>query len=119
LKRLVLELTAGMGADVVVEATGQNELLDAAAGLARPLGTVCLKSTSGLPARELNTTLHTVNELRFQGSRCGPFDKAIQFLLDHNLPDRTWITSVHPLSQVQQALQEAETVPKVILNISQ
>lgn len=117
LRHLVMDATGGMGADVVVEATGKNTLLDTAASLARAQGTICLKSTSGLPARELNTTLHTVNELRFQGSRCGPFDKAIQFMLDHGLPDETWISSRFALQDVEAALIEAEQMPKVVLAI--
>ncbi len=117
LKYLVVDATGGLGADVVVEATGQNALLDSAASLARAQGVVCLKSTSGLPARELNTTLHTVNELRFQGSRCGPFDKAIQFMLDHRLPDKTWISRRFALHDVEAALNEAEQLPKVVLEM--
>lgn len=117
LREIVLTKTAGMGADVVVEATGQNDLLDQATTLARAGGTVCLKSTSGLPVRDLNTTLHTVNEIRFQGSRCGPFDKAIAFMQEHNLPNESWISERFPLSEIDKALAAAETLPKVLLDI--
>lgn len=117
LRELVLARTMGLGADVVVEATGQNDLLDEAASLTRAGGTVCLKSTSGLPVRELNTTLHTVNEIRFQGSRCGPFDKAIRFMAKHGLPDVGWISERFPLARVGEALGAAERLPKVVVEV--
>ena len=44
------EWTGGIGADVVVDATGNPEGLRLAAEIVRPRGTIALKTTCGLPA---------------------------------------------------------------------
>lgn len=118
LRSAILEWSAGLGADVVVEATGNNNNLGLARNLVRPLGTIALKSTSGLPVAQFDTTGPTVDEIRFQGSRCGPFDKAIAFMRTHGLPDQTWITARFGLEQTQQALEAAMHEPKVLIEIS-
>lgn len=73
---------AGLGYDVVVEATGTNEGAAAAIALARPRGVVHLKSTPGGEAR-IPQTLAVVKELRLVGTRCGThreFREAIRLL---------------------------------------
>lgn len=118
LRSCILDYTSGLGADVVVEATASNENLPLAQQLVRPLGTVALKSTCGRPVPELDTTYSAVHEVRFQGSRCGPFDKAIQFMQQHGLPSADWITARFPLEEVRQAIGAARTEEKVVLAIA-
>jgi alcohol dehydrogenase len=81
------ELTDGMlpvaEFDWVVDATGSPDGLRAAAAMARPRGTVILKSTvHGMVA--VNTAPIVVNELTLVGSRCGRFEAALP-LLEHEL----------------------------------
>lgn len=118
LQMLVLDKTRGMGADVVVEATGDPDMLTLATKLVRPQGSIALKSTPGVPARHLDTTFLAVDEIRLQGSRCGPFDKAIQFIETWNMPTADWITERYDLTQVAEALEAARTVPKVAICVS-
>ncbi|MGI8906963.1 MAG: alcohol dehydrogenase catalytic domain-containing protein [Candidatus Sumerlaeaceae bacterium] len=117
LREFILAHTAGLGADVVVEATGMNENFNLALQLVRPLGHVSLKSTSGVPVRELNTTEAIVNEVQIHTSRCGPFDKAIAFLQQHKKPDQSWISATYPLAEITMALGAATHEPKVLLEI--
>lgn len=69
--------------DWVVDATGSPEGLRSAASMARPRGTVILKSTMH-GAVPVDTAPIIVNELTLVGSRCGRFEEAIP-LLDHAL----------------------------------
>jgi len=73
--------------DVVVEATGTPEGFAAARQLARPRGTVVLKSTYN-GAVEAKLTMVVVDEVTLVGSRCGPFEPALR-LLTRKLVDVT------------------------------
>jgi alcohol dehydrogenase len=119
LRDLVLQFSDGLGADMVIEATGRNSNIALAMQLVRPLGVVSLKSTSGVPAEQLRTTEAIVNEVQVHTSRCGPFDKAIQFMQQHKLPGADWISQSYPLHDVVQALAAAERLPKVILRLNE
>ena len=65
--------------EVVVEATGSASGLDLALQVVRSMGTIVLKSTYAGGA-DLNLSLVPVRELTIVGSRCGPFDKALNGL---------------------------------------
>lgn len=118
LRARIFDATDGLGADIVVEATGDNSNLALAQQLARPMGTVALKSTSGVPVSSLDTTSGAVNEIRFQGSRCGPFDKAIAFMQKHRVPDESWITARYPLARAADAIEAARREAKVLIDCS-
>ncbi len=108
----------GLGFDIVVEATGSNEGVAAAVGLARPRGVVHLKSTPGGDAR-LPQTLAVVKELRLVGTRCGSsreFGKALEMLGDGRI--EVPVDSVYPLSDAVDAFRRAlEGSVKVLLSI--
>lgn len=111
----VREQTGGLGADYVVEATASPLGLHFAAQLVRPRGVIALKSTPGLPVDGLNLTALVVNEIRLQGSRCGPFDKAISFLSSSTVDFESLITSQFSLSDAAAALEEADNATKVVI----
>lgn len=117
LETIVRDFTGGLGADLVVEATSSNERLKLAQRLVRPLGVVAMKSTSGVPVTGLDTTKATVDEIRFQGSRCGPFDKAIRFMKKHGAPSEAWITKTFPLERAAEGIWAAQTEPKVVIEV--
>lgn len=71
--------------DMVVEATGNRDGLIQALRLARPLGTIVMKSTY-VDLSDLDLTKVVVAELTLIGSRCGPFAPALR-LLSGNLVD--------------------------------
>ena len=111
------ELTNGRGADLVVESTGSPQGLNIALELVRPQGTVALKSTPGLPAK-VDSTKAVIKEVRLQGSRCGPFPKAIALLAEEHVDVNPLITRIYPLSELEVALREAARVGKILLDHS-
>ena len=79
----VKKITEGLGADIVVDATGQPDGITKALSLVRPRGIISVKTTCGLPAQGLDMTKLVVDEIRLQGSRCGPFGPALKILKEH------------------------------------
>lgn len=113
----VKEITEGLGADIVVDATGQPDGLTKALSLVRPRGIISVKTTCGLPAQGLDMTKLVVDEIRLQGSRCGPFGPALKILKEHQEKLQTLITSTRPLAETQQALESAYLENKVLIRM--
>lgn len=65
--------------EIVVEATGSKLGINQAIEIVRKMGTIVLKSTYADNA-SINLSLVPVNELTIIGSRCGPFEPAIEAL---------------------------------------
>ena len=101
-----LDLTGGTKFDNVVEATGTPEGLSQAMAIIRPRGTVHVKSTHGLPV-QFDATKVAVDELRIQGSRCGPFDEAIALLGSRAVGVKQMITHRYPLERCAEAFETA------------
>jgi alcohol dehydrogenase len=101
-----LELTGGMKFDNVVEATGTPEGMSQAMDIVRPRGTVHVKSTHGLPV-QFDATKVAVDELRIQGSRCGPFDEAVVLLSSRAVSVIQMITHRYPLERCAEAFETA------------
>ena len=113
----ITALTGGLGADMVVEATGKPEGLNTALNLVRPRGTICLKSTPGDASPEFPLTRAVVDEVRIQCSRCGPFGKAIRLMSRHKLEMDALISQAYPLKEIKTALDAANTKFKVLLEV--
>lgn len=111
----VREQSNGLGADYVVEATASPLGIHFAAQLVRPRGMIALKSTPGLPVDRLNLTALVVNEVHLQGSRCGPFDKAIEFIQQRHIDLNSLISATFPLEETAHALDAAREATKVII----
>ena len=109
--------TGGLGAGRVVEATGSgdSEVLAMAARLVRPRGTIDLKSTPGSAAPSLPLTDLVVNEVRLQGSRCGPFDRAIELMGSRPFPIAELVAEEYPLRDAARAIDRAAVVSKVLI----
>lgn len=116
---LINSRTNGLGADIVVDATGHPEGIATAMSLVRPGGTISAKTTCGLPAQGLDMTKLVVNEINLQGSRCGPFQPAIEILTRHQQRLKSLITSILPLSHAQEAIESAYKEDKVILQMNE
>jgi len=84
--------------DLVVECTGSAQGLGLALRLVRPRGTVILKSTVA-DKSSLHLAPIVIDEIRVQGSRCGPFPPAIRALSQHRV-------DVHPLISARYGLDE-------------
>ena len=92
--------------DVVIEASGSAKGLELALGLARPRGTIVLKSTYyGTAASDLSAVV--VNELRIVGSRCGRFGPAINLLSKGAVDVRRLISAEYSIENGLAAFAEA------------
>lgn len=94
--------------DNVIEATGSPSGLGLALKLVKPRGTLHLKSTHGLPAT-LDVTKVVVDEIRIQGSRCGPFEEAIGLLDNGEVKVRDMVTHRFPLEKCEDAFRVASS----------
>jgi alcohol dehydrogenase len=101
----------------VVDATGSPAGLRAAARMVQPRGTVILKSTmhGEVP---VDTAPLIVNEITLVGSRCGPFEPAIQLLERGAIDVTSMISDCLPLAAAPAAFERAAQsgVLKVLLS---
>jgi len=90
----------------VVEATGSPEGLRAAVAMARPRGTVVLKSTvhGSVP---IDTAPIVVNEITLVGSRCGRFEAALPLLGDERIRLEEMVADRFPLPEAAKAFERA------------
>lgn len=102
--------------DLVVECTGVPAMLDRALELARPLGTVVLKSSWSQPS-PLQISRLMVKEIHLQGSRCGPFRPALRALSTGAVRVKPLIAGSFPMVDGVEAFARAATpgVLKVLL----
>lgn len=100
------EEAPGVRYQVVVDATGLPEGLSQALGLVAPRGTVVLKTTV---AGETTLTLAPVviDEVTVVGSRCGPLDKAVEWLSGRRVEVEPLIEAAYPLSEGIEAFRHA------------
>jgi len=115
LSKEITSMTDGLGADIVVESTGTPAGIKTAIDLVRPRGTIALKTTCGVSASDIDITKLVVDEIRIQGSRCGPFHKAIDLLKTKNIPVSSLITDVYPLREVAEAIEAAKRTSKILI----
>jgi alcohol dehydrogenase len=105
-----------MAYDWVVDATGSPEGLRQAVRMARPRGTVILKSTvHGLVG--VDTAPVIVNEITLVGSRCGRFEPALDLLTRNLIPVEELISDQLQLADAPRAFERAaqKGVLKVLL----
>lgn len=93
-------------ADTVVDCTGSPAGLSTALELVRPRGTVVLKTTIA-GEHSLSLAPAVVNEVTIVGSRCGPFDRALDALANGLVDVRPLITARFNLSDAAAALDHA------------
>ena len=103
---------------MVVDTTGNPDGITQALNLVRPRGTIACKTTCGLPATGIDMTKLVVDEINIQGSRCGPFQPALEIISAHQGKLKSLITSTRPLEKVQSAIESASKEDKVVLNIN-
>ena len=113
----IRDLTNGLGADMVVECSGNSGLVNQAINYVRPRGTVALKTTSGVPANNVDLTKIVVDEIRLVGSRCGNFQKAINLIQQKKLELSSLISRKFKLDEIQAALKAAESKSKIVIDI--
>ena len=87
--RPIADLPPHGSADIVVDCTGSESGFRAALDLVRPRGTIVLKTTIA-GTQTLSLAPVVVDEVTVVGSRCGPFDRALDALAKG-------LVDVHPL----------------------
>ena len=97
---------AGARCDFVVEASGAASGLQLAVDLARPRGTIILKSTFH-GAVPFETWRIVVDELTVIGSRCGRFTRAIELLRSGDVDVKPLIAGEYPLESGVAAMTAA------------
>jgi threonine dehydrogenase-like Zn-dependent dehydrogenase len=100
--------------DLVVDATGTSDGLAAARDLVRPRGTIVMKSTIHGETPVAFSPL-IVDEITLVGSRCGPFDAALDRLAGRRIDARPLVDAVYSLDRFADAFEDASRGRKVIL----
>jgi threonine dehydrogenase-like Zn-dependent dehydrogenase len=105
--------------DLVIEATGSASGLNIAVDIARPRGTVLIKTTTSERVT-VDMSVAVVKELSLIGSRCGPFQPAIESLKTKRIDVTALVTDRFDLSDGEAAFARSrEKDPhKVLLHIS-
>jgi len=93
-------------ADLVIDCTGSATGFSTACRLARPRGTIVMKTTvAGAEGPSLAPVV--IDELQIVGSRCGPFDMGLRALADGAIQVESMITSRYRLEDCQEAFAAA------------
>ncbi len=103
--------------DWIVEATGSMEGLGQAVRMARPHGTIVIKSTVH-DLVPINTAPIVVNEITLIGSRCGRFEPALRLLRSRKVKLADMISARFPLAEAPRAFDLAsEGALKVLITL--
>src|SRR6185295_17949738 len=116
---LVTDAIGERMADIVVECTGSDTGLPTALKLVRPRGTIVLKTTVA-GTQTLPWAPFVIDEVTLVGSRCGPFDRALDGLAKGQVDVLPLITDRFDLSEGIRALQRAQVRPvlKVLIDVA-
>jgi len=116
---LLADMTDSRMADIVVDCTGSPTGLPAAMRLVRPRGTIVLTTTVA-GSQELAWAPFVIDEVTLVGSRCGPFDRALQGLEGGEVDVRPLLSDRFDLSRGMDALARAQApgVLKVLLDVA-
>ncbi len=92
--------------DVAVECSGNPSGFATACAALRPEGTLVLKSTFPPPS-EIDASILVVNEITTVGSRCGPFEPALEALSRGAIEVADLVDARFALADANQALAQA------------
>src|SRR5947209_7400028 len=111
-------LENGRRVDMVVECTGSAQGLEMALRLVRPRGVITLKSTVAEKTLMQFAPI-VIDEIRIQGSRCGPFAPALRMLNQKLVNVHPLISACYPLDEGLAAFQYASQkgVLKVLVQV--
>jgi threonine dehydrogenase-like Zn-dependent dehydrogenase len=116
---LLKDLTMDRSADIVVDVTGSESGLPTALGVVRPRGTIVQKTTVA-GRQTMAWAPIVIDEITIVGSRCGPFDRALNALAHGEVDVSGLVSSRFDLSRGVEALEQAGSQPvlKVLLDVS-
>jgi threonine dehydrogenase-like Zn-dependent dehydrogenase len=106
-------------ADVVVDCTGSESGLPTALKLVRPRGTIVLKTTVA-GTQQMPWAPIVIDEVTIVGSRCGPFDRALDALAAGRISVLPMVSQRFDLSHGIEALDaaNAQGVMKVLIDVN-
>jgi len=99
--------TDNLGADIVVDTTGNPEALIDIITSCKTRGKIHIKSTHGL-STPINLTDIVVREITVYSSRCGPFDKAIEGLSSGDIKVKSLVSKMYDLENIKEAFDAYE-----------
>ena len=117
---LLGNISADAGADIVVDCTGSDTGLPTALRLVRPRGTIVLKTTVA-GTQQMPWAPIVIDEVTIVGSRCGPFDRALDALQAGSVSVLPMISQRFDLSRGVDALDAAQTkgMLKVLIDVEE
>ena len=104
---MIKSITGNLGADIVVDTTGNPKALIDIVASCKTRGKIHIKSTHGLET-PINLTDIVVREITIYSSRCGPFDKAINALSTGIVQVNELISKEYPLDNIKEAFNSYE-----------
>lgn len=104
----IKKITKNIGADIVVDTTGNPDSLNNVVKSCRTRGKIHIKSTHGLDVL-MNLTEIVVREITIYSSRCGPFELAIQGLESGEIQVKDLISNIYSLPEIEEAFNSYET----------
>ncbi|NVM17601.1 MAG: alcohol dehydrogenase catalytic domain-containing protein [Candidatus Lokiarchaeota archaeon] len=105
--------TDNLGADIVVDTTGNPEALIDIVASCKTRGKIHIKSTHGLRT-PINLTDIVVREITIYSSRCGLFDKAIEGLSSGDIKVKNLISKMYDLENIREAFAAYDENPDFI-----
>lgn len=103
----IRDFTNGLGADIVIDATGNPDAIKDVISSCRTRGKLHVKSTHGLET-SINLTDIVLREITLYSSRCGPFVKAIEGLKSGNISVKELISKKFKLEEIHEAFASYE-----------
>jgi threonine dehydrogenase-like Zn-dependent dehydrogenase len=100
------QLTLDRTSDIVVDCTGSPTGLETALRLVRPCGTIVLKTTVAAD-QKIHMAPFVIDEITLLGSRCGPFDKALDLLTQGAVEVAPLLSARYPLEDAEKAFSHA------------
>ncbi len=98
----IRESTNGLGADIVIDCSGNPNALVNVVSSCRTRGKIHIKSTHGL-GTPLDLTDLVVREITIYTSRCGPFRKAIEGLEKNHVSVKELISDIYKFEKIKDA----------------
>jgi threonine dehydrogenase-like Zn-dependent dehydrogenase len=92
--------------DIVVEATGSTVGFEVALQYVKPRGIIIMKSTIA-SLQKINLAPLVIDEITLIGSRCGPFEPAIQALAQKRIDVKPLISGIYTIRDAQTAFEAA------------
>lgn len=113
------DIPADRCADIVVDCTGSPTGLETAVRIVKSCGTIVLKTTVA-DRQQMHMAPLVIEEITVIGSRCGPFQPAIELLAKGAVRTDLLVSARYPLTEATEAFDRAvrKDTLKVLLDVT-